>query len=73
MRRKSGYRTAAGKQPPGNEKCRWRAARPGLRGLRCEGMLCNVIEQESDESAVRLVAMTAGLFPLLPEPSCAVD
>jgi hypothetical protein len=36
-------------------------------------MLCNVIEQESDESAVRLVAMTAGLFPLLPEPSYAVD
>jgi hypothetical protein len=36
-------------------------------------MLCNVIEQESDESAVRLVAMTVGPFPLLPEPSYAVD
>jgi hypothetical protein len=46
---------------------------PGLRGLRCKGMLCNVIELESAEPAVRLVAMTAGLFPLRPEPSDVVD
>ena len=47
--------------------------RPGLRGLRGKGMLCNVIEQEFAEPAVRLVAMTAGLFPLRPEPPDAVD